>query len=52
MDQDGYRNKMIEKLALYARYGFFPFDNLICTYEKDLQNPAYIHVIIEAFLLQ
>jgi len=52
MDDDGYRQKTIEKLALYTRYGFFPFDNLICTYEHDLLNPAYIQAIIEMLLLQ
>ena len=52
MDQNEYRQKTIEKLTLYARYGFFPFDNLICTYEHDIRNPSYIHEIIEVFLLR
>ena len=52
MDQDEYRLKTIEKLILYAKYGFFPFDNLICTYEHDIRNPSYVHEVIEAFLLQ
>jgi hypothetical protein len=47
---EGYRQKAVEKLTLYARYGFFPFDNLICTYEQDIQNPARIQAIIEMFL--
>ena len=51
MDQDGYRQKSIEKLALYERYGFFPFNNLICTFEEDLKKPARIQAIIETFLL-
>jgi hypothetical protein len=52
MDQDRYRNKSIEKLSFYARHGFFPYDNLICTYEQDLLDPAYIQEIIEAHLLR
>ena len=52
MDQDKYQLKTTEKLSLYARYGFFPFDNLICTYEEDLMNPGYIHAIIEMFILR
>ena len=51
MDDDGYRHKTVEKLALYARYGFFPLGNLICTYEQDLLNPARIHALIDVFLL-
>ena len=52
MNQNEYRNKTIEKLSLYARYGFLPFDNMIFTFEQDLLNPACIHSIIEVFLLQ
>ena len=51
MGDDVYRSRTIEKLTLYAKHGFFPNDNLICTYEDDLQNPAHIHAIIDAFLL-
>ena len=51
MDHDGYKQKMIEKLTLYARFGFFPFYNLILTYEHDLQDPARIQTIIKMFLL-
>ena len=52
MDQDGYKQKVIEKLALYVKYGFSPFENLICTYEQDVHNPAQIHNLIKAFLLR
>ena len=52
MNDDGYRQKAVEKLALYAKYGFSPFDSLICTYEQDMQNPAHIYGLIELFLLR
>ena len=52
MDDGGYRQKAIEKLTLYARYGYLPFDNLICSYEQDLRDPAQIHAIIKLFLLR
>ncbi|MCL2493151.1 MAG: hypothetical protein FWF33_03795 [Clostridiales bacterium] len=52
MDQSWYRHKTVEKLALYAQYGFFPFDNLICTYERDLQDTAHIQAIMKIFLLR
>ena len=52
MDDRRYRQKTNGKIAAYARYEFYPFDNLICTYEKDIINPAYIQTIIEMFLLQ
>ena len=52
MEQDEYRRTANEKMALYARYGFYPFDNLIFTYEQDIKNPAHINALIEMFLLQ
>ena len=51
MDDDEYRQNTIKKISLYARYGFFPFENLICTYERDLQNPTHILEIIDLFLV-
>ena len=50
LDNDEYKKKTIEKLALYARYEFFPSDNLVCTYERDLLNPARIQAIIMMYL--
>ena len=52
MENDGYRQKVNEKLALYNRFGFYQFDNLICTFEQDLQNTAKIQAIIDMLLLQ
>jgi len=52
IEQDEYRLNANKKLALYNRFGFYPFENLICTYEQDLQNPAHIQAIIETFLLK
>jgi hypothetical protein len=52
MNQEEYRKKTNEKLAFYNRFGFYPFDNLICTYEQDLQKPAHIQAIIETFILR
>ena len=51
MDDSVYRQKAIEKLALYAQYGFLPYDNLICTYEQDLHDTAQIRALIELFIL-
>jgi len=52
IDNDGYRQKASEKIALYIRHGFCPFDNLICTYEQDILNPAQIQTLIETHLLR
>jgi hypothetical protein len=52
IDQEEYRHKTNTKLALYNRYGFYPFNNLICTYEQDLKDPAHIQEIIEMMLLR
>jgi len=52
MDHEDYRKSVSEKLALYAQCGFFPFDNLICTYEYDLHDPSRIETLIKTFLLR
>jgi len=51
MDDVEYRQNTNEKLAFYARHGFYPFDKLICTYEQDLQNAAFVQTMIELFFL-
>ena len=50
-NNEGYKKAVVEKMNLYARNGFLPFDNLICTYEQDLLNPAKIQKLIEMYLL-
>ena len=52
MDQDVYRQNAVDKLSLYAQHGFFPFVNLICSYEQDLQDPARIIELIDFFRLR
>jgi len=52
LGNEEYLQKAAGKLAFYAKHGFFPFDNLICTYEQDLLDPARIDAIIEMFLLR
>ena len=51
MDDREYEQKTIRKLALYARHGYFPFDNLICTYERDMLDASRIQKYIEVFRL-
>jgi len=51
MDQGEYKQKTIEKLAIYIKFGFFPFERLICTYEQDLRDPAQVQTLIDMFLL-
>ena len=52
MDQKEYRQKTIDKLHFYMQHGFFPSDNLICTYEHDLRDIACVQKLIEAYLLR
>ena len=52
MGKEEYRINVNKKLAVFYRHGFYPFENLICTYEEDLRNPARIQRIIETFLLK
>ena len=52
MDDNEYLHAANEKIALYARYGFHPFKNLIITYEEDIQNPTHIQAIIDMFFAQ
>ena len=50
MDKTDYRNAAIKKILLYAQHGFFPFNNLICTYEKDLRDVSQIQRLIKMFI--
>jgi len=52
IEQEDYRQNANKKLDFYNRHGFYPFKNLICTYEEDLQDPTHIQAIIDVFLLQ
>jgi len=52
MDRNDYKQKTTNKIITYAKHGFFPFDNLICTYENDLRNTSQIHDLIRNFLLR
>ena len=49
MDHEDYRQNAIRKLSLYAKNGFIPFDNLICTYEHDLHDPSRIEYLVKMF---
>jgi len=51
MDDEAYRRKANAKIELYGRYGYRPFENLICTYEEDIQDRKRIQQYIELFLL-
>jgi len=51
MDDEAYRQKANAKVELYGRYGYHPFENLICTYEEDIQDGKRIQQYIELFLL-
>ena len=52
MDQKEYRQKTMDKLHFYMQHGFFPSDNLICTYEHDLRDIACVQKLIEVYLLR
>jgi hypothetical protein len=52
MDQEEYRQKTTDKLHFYIRHGFFPSDNLICTYEDDLRDITFVQKLIETYLLR
>jgi len=52
MDNNDYRMNSADKIALYVKCGFYPNDNLICTYEHDMQNPVHIHTIIKTLILR
>jgi hypothetical protein len=52
MDDDEYRQNVIDKISTYVQHGYYPFDNLICTYEKDMEDPVHIRALIELIILQ
>lgn len=47
LDKDSYRSRTQEKLSQYSRHGFFPFKNLICTYEEDIRDRQKIGQILD-----
>lgn len=53
MDDEKYREQTASKLGLYARYGYFPQDNLICFYEKKSEPLTLMKVrkVLRAELL-
>jgi len=52
MDDYEYRQNAIDKLFIYNQNGYYPFDNLICTYEQDMKDPAYIRSLVELIVLR
>ncbi len=50
MDKDDYQEKAIEKITLYAQNKFYPFSNIIYTYEQDIRNRGRIQELINTFI--
>lgn len=48
----GYRQQVKRKIALYAENGYFPYENLICSYEKDVRDSRRIHDLIDRLILR
>jgi len=52
MDDEVYKQNAIDKMITYVEHGYYPFDNLICTYEHDMKDPAYLRGLINLFILR
>jgi len=51
LHQEGYIEKMNEKMKRYMKHGYVPFDNLIYTFEFDLMDEDHLKAIIEKIIL-
>ena len=53
MDDEKYREQTASKVGLYARYGYFPQENMICFYEKKTEPLTLMKVrkVLQAELL-
>lgn len=49
--QPNYVQKMNEKMNLYTKYGYIPFETIIYTFELDIRIPHRLQGLIEATLL-
>ena len=52
MCEDEYWETVGEKLIIYVQNKYYPFDNLICTYAQDMNDPAYIRGLIDLIILR
>jgi len=52
LHQPGYEQKMNEKMELYLKHGYIPFENLIYTLEFDVKNPRRLQYLIEKIVLK
>ena len=50
MDQEDYYNKMNKRISEYRKGGYVQHDNLICTYEEDLDSIETLENIYRRFL--
>ena len=52
MDDDDYAHKALMKLKKYRSIGYVQTDNLIYTFEEDLEDMARVHEIIDRFIVR
>lgn len=50
MDKNDYQKKAIEKITLYARNNFYPYSNIIYTYEQDIRDSDRIQGLVDTFI--
>ena len=52
MGDEKYAVKAMEKLTAYLEAGLSIHDDLICTFEKDIEMPGILENIIDTYLIQ
>jgi len=52
INQPGYVEKMSNKMNLYMRNGYIPYETLICTFEPDINDTSRLEVLIENIILK
>jgi len=50
--QPGYVEEMNNKMYLYMKHGFIPYETLICTFEPDIKDTNRLRTLIENIILK
>ena len=52
LNQEGYEQKMNDKMGRYLKHGYIPFETIIYTFEFDVKHPPRLQTLIQQIILQ
>jgi len=51
LNQEGYEQKMTDKMERYLKHGYIPFETMIYTFEFDVKQPQRLQTLIQQIIL-